>query len=85
MTRITSLLYAASAPILLIGIFAGVLLNPRQANAVVYCKAVGVPTGCVVRPAGRVVAARDRGAPGIGVRAGTPLNRGGPINRVGRR
>jgi hypothetical protein len=25
------------------------------------------------------------GAPGVGVRAGTPMNRGGPVNRVGRR
>jgi hypothetical protein len=25
------------------------------------------------------------GAAGVGVRPGTPMNRGGPINRVGRR
>lgn len=85
MTRINSLLSATLAPIVMLGIFAGVLLNPRPANAVVYCKAVGVPTGCVVRPAGRVVAVRDRGAPGVGIRRGAPLNRGGPVNRVGRR
>jgi hypothetical protein len=63
--------------------------------AVVYCKTVGVPKGCVVRPtpvAAAVVAtpavgvARvGVGAPGVGVRAGTPMNRGGPVNRVGRR
>ncbi len=66
--------------------------------AVVYCKTVGVPKGCVVRPApvvaGAVVAAPVAaaavatpgvGAPGVGVRAGTPMNRGGPVNRVGRR
>ena len=33
------------------------------ASAVVYCKTVGVPQGCVVRP----VAAPGVGAPGVGV------------------
>ena len=68
--------------------------------AVVYCKTAGVPQGCVARPtpvAAAVVAtpavgvARvgvvrvGVGARGVGVRPGTPLNRGGPVNRVGRR
>jgi len=63
--------------------------------AVVYCKTVGVPQGCVARPtpvARAVVAtpavgvgAAGVGAPGVGVRPGTPMNRGGPVNRVGRR
>ena len=63
--------------------------------AVVYCKTVGVPKGCVVRPtpvAAAVVATPVAGvarvgvgAPGVGVRPGTPMNRGGPVNRVGRR
>jgi hypothetical protein len=59
--------------------------------AVVYCKTVGVPQGCVVRPtpvAAAVVATpgvAGVGARGVGVRPGTPLNRGGPVNRVGRR
>ena len=57
--------------------------------AVVYCKTVGVPKGCVVRPPPVVVAAPVAAAavvtPGVGVRAGTPMNRGGPVNRVGRR
>jgi hypothetical protein len=63
--------------------------------AVVYCKTVGVPKGCVARPtpvAAAAVAtpavgvgAVGAGAPGVGVRAGTPMNRGGPVNRVGRR
>jgi hypothetical protein len=61
--------------------------------AVVYCKTVGVPKGCVMRPTGAavvatpaaaaVVATPGVGAPGVGVRAGTPMNRGGPVNRVG--
>jgi hypothetical protein len=67
--------------------------GPAQA-AVVYCKTVGVPKGCVVRPGVPVAAAAvvtpgvagvGVGAPGVGVRAGTPVNRGGPVNRVGRR
>ena len=63
--------------------------------AVVYCKTVGVPKGCVARPtpvARAVVAtpvvgvgAVGVGAAGVGVRPGTPINRGGPVNRVGRR
>lgn len=56
--------------------------------AVVYCKTVGVPKGCVMRrtvPAAGVVVTPGVGAPGVGVRAGTPMNRGGPVNRVGRR
>lgn len=69
-------------------------VSPGSAQAaVVYCKTVGVPKGCVVRPtaeavvvapaAAAVVATPGVGAPGVGVRAGTPMNRGGPVNRVG--
>jgi len=36
---------------------AGVLMTARPANAVVYCRAVGVPHGCVARPAARAVVA----------------------------
>ncbi|MBR1267294.1 hypothetical protein JQ629_07205 [Bradyrhizobium sp. AUGA SZCCT0222] len=61
--------------------------------AVVYCKTVGVPQGCVVRPTpvAAAVVATPRvgvvgvGARGVGVRPGTAWNRGGPVNRVGRR
>ena len=69
-----------------------VSLGASPAHAVVYCKTVGVPKGCVVRPTGAVVVAPAAavavatpgvGAPGVGVRAGTPMNRGGPVNRVG--
>ena len=67
-------------------------LGTSPAQAVVYCKTVGVPKGCVVRPTAVVVGAPVAraavatpgvGAPGVGVRAGTPMNRGGPVNRVG--
>lgn len=72
-----------------------VSLGTSPAQALVYCKTVGVPKGCVVRPVGAVVVAPGApvaaavvatpgvGAPGVGVRAGTPMNRGGPVNRVG--
>ena len=33
----------------------------------------------------RAVVTPGVGAPGVGVRPGTPMNRGGPVNRVGRR
>ena len=63
---------------------ASISLGTASAEAaVVYCKTVGVPKGCVVRPTPVVAAAVV--TPGVGVRAGTPMNRGGPVNRVGRR
>jgi hypothetical protein len=65
------------------------------ASAVVYCKTVGVPKGCVARPA----AAPGVGAPGVGVRdpginqpgaagnvgaaGASATNRNGGANRVG--
>lgn len=86
---------------------AGLTLAASPAEAVVYCKTVGVPKGCVVRPAPVVVrpAPVVVGAPVVAapaaraavarpyrrvgtrarvVRPGTPGNRGGPVNRVGR-
>jgi hypothetical protein len=64
-------------------------MTPEPANAIVYCKTVGVPKGCVARPvapvARRAVMTPGVGAAGVGVRPGTPMNRGGPVNRVGRR
>lgn len=65
-----------------------VSMTAEPANAVVYCKTVGVPKGCVARPVApvaRAVATPGVGARGVGVRPGTPMNRGGPVNRVGRR
>jgi hypothetical protein len=66
---------------------AGLFIATGPADAVVYCKSVGVPKGCVARPAGAVRRAVTPGvgAPGVGIRPGTPMNRGGPVNRVGRR
>jgi hypothetical protein len=64
-------------------------MTAEPANAIVYCKTVGVPKGCVARPvapvARRAVMTPGVGAAGVGVRPGTPMNRGGPVNRAGRR
>ena len=70
-----------------------VVASTEKASAVVYCQYVEYPAGCVVRPGvvlrprpvARAVATPGVGAPGVGVRPGTPMNRGGPVNRVGRR
>jgi len=69
-----------------------VTASTERASAVVYCQYVEYPVGCVVRPG---VVLRPRpvaravtpgvGAAGVGVRPGTPMNRGGPVDRVGRR
>lgn len=67
--------------------------STEKAAAVVYCQYVEYPVGCIVRPGvvlrprpvARAVVAPGVGAPGVGVRVGTPMNRGGPVNRVGRR
>ena len=60
-------------------------VNTKEASAVVYCTYVGYPTGCVARPGvvlrPRPVARAARGT----VTHGTAINRGGPVNRVGRR
>lgn len=68
-------------------------MSAQEAGAVVYCTYVGYPAGCVARPGvalaprpvARAVATPGVGAPGVGVRPGTPMNRGGPVNRAGRR
>jgi hypothetical protein len=70
-----------------------VTATPEPASAVIYCTYVGYPAGCVARagvvlrprPVARAVATPGVGAPGVGVRAGTPTNRGGPVDRAGRR
>ncbi|MDA9438357.1 hypothetical protein XH98_04290 [Bradyrhizobium sp. CCBAU 51745] len=86
---------SAGLTVMMLAGAATVSLGTSPAQAVVYCKTVGVPKGCVVRPDAAVVVAPGApiaaaavvtpgvGAPGVGVRAGTPMNRGGPVNRVG--
>lgn len=60
--------------------------SSAPANAVIYCQYISYPVGCVARPGVVLVArpvARAVVNPGVGVN--TPMNRGGPVNRVGRR
>jgi hypothetical protein len=52
----------------------GLGLSRAPASAVVYCKTVGVPKGCVARPV--APAARAVAAP-------KPTNRNGGVNRAG--
>ena len=71
---------------LLIGGFSAA--DIKEVGAVAYCTYVGYPAGCVARPGvvlrPRPVARAVPAAPGVGL-PGTPINRGGPVNRVGRR
>lgn len=86
--KITSSLSLAAAIVMttLIG-------GTGPSNAVVYCQYIDYPPSCVARrgvvlrprPVARAVARPGVGAPGVGVRPGTPMNRGGPVNRAGRR
>jgi hypothetical protein len=57
--------------------------SSEPANAVVYCQYVSYPVGCVAR-AGVVLRPRPV-ARAVTTGVGTPMNRGGPVNRVGRR
>ena len=69
-----------------------VAASTEEARAVVYCQYISYPVGCIVRPGvvlrprpvARAVVTPGVGARGVGVRPGTPMNRGGPVNRVGR-
>ena len=78
-TKLTTLLAAFA----LISGF--VAVSPKEASAVVYCQYIEYPAGCIVRP-GVVLRPRPvaRAAAREAVRPGTPMNRGGPVNRVGR-
>lgn len=78
----------ALSALLTAGLVTGfVFAGTEKASAVVYCQYVEYPVGCVVRP-GVVLrprpVARAVVTPGVGV-VGTPMNRRGPVNRVGRR
>ena len=57
-----------------------VAASTERASAMVYCQYVAYPVGCVVRPG---VVLRPRPVARAVVRPGTPMNRGGPVNRVG--
>ncbi len=78
--------------VLIGGIIGMAVTTSGPAYAVVYCQYIDYPANCVVRPGVRLVARPGVraatvgvGAPGVGVRPGTPTNRGGPVDRAGRR
>lgn len=62
----------------------GLTLTAVPASAIVYCKTLGVPRGCVARPVAPVVRAPVVRAPAAVVAAPRPGNRNGGVNRVGR-
>jgi hypothetical protein len=68
-------------------IVAIVAATTEPARAIVFCQYVSYPAGCTVR-AGVVLrprpVARAVVTPGVGA-AGNAMNRGGPVDRVGRR
>lgn len=79
---------------ILIGSASGmVVTSSGPAQAVVYCEYIDYPANCIVRPGVRLVvrpgvraaATVGVGAAGVGVRPGTVTNRGGPVDRAGRR
>ena len=57
----------------------------ERTGAVVYCQYIDYPAGCIVRP-GVVLRPRPvaRAVAREAVRPGTPMNRGAPVDRVGR-
>jgi hypothetical protein len=85
----------AGLTLTMLSTLASISLGVASAEAAtVYCKTAGVPEGCVARPTtaaavgapGKAgVAGVGAGAQGAGLRAGTPANRGGPVNRAGTR
>jgi hypothetical protein len=81
---IKSITVTGIATSVLLGL-ASVTLSPAPAGAVVYCQYIDYPPSCVAR-AGVVLRPRPvaRAAAREAVRPGTPMNRGGPVNRVGR-
>ncbi|MDN4999342.1 hypothetical protein QY048_00420 [Bradyrhizobium sp. WYCCWR 12677] len=64
----------------------GTTVSGGPAAAAVYCQYIDYPPSCIAR-AGVMLRPRPvaRAAAREAVRPGTPMNRGGPVNRVGRR
>ena len=71
---------ALSAALLATGF---VTASTEKASAVIYCTYVGYPAGCIAR-AGVVLRPRPVARAAVAT-PGTPMNRGGPVNRAGRR
>jgi len=75
--------YALTLFAVLTGGIGGLAMTTSSpANAVVYCQYINYPANCVARPGVRLVA---RPVARAAVRTGTPTNRGGPVDRAGRR
>jgi hypothetical protein len=66
--------------VLISGIVGVAVTTSGPAHAVVYCQYISYPANCVARPGVRLVARPV--ARGV---ARSTVNRGGPVNRVGRR
>ena len=64
----------------------GLTVTAAPASAVVYCKTIGVPRGCVARPVAVAPGVRAPvvRAPAAAVAAPRPGNLNGGVNRVGR-
>jgi hypothetical protein len=82
--------YTLTLVAVLTGGIGAVATTSGPAHAVVYCQYINYPANCVVRPGVRLVArpvarAAVRPAARAAARPGTPANRGGPVNRAGRR
>ena len=79
--------YALTLFAVLIGAIAGMAVTTSgPAHAVVYCQYISYPANCVARPGVRLVArpvARAARANAHDNRSA--VNRGGPVNRAGRR
>jgi hypothetical protein len=64
------------------GIGGAAVTTSAPAHAQTYCQYINYPANCIVRPGARLVARPvARGA----ARANASVNRGGPVNRAGRR
>ncbi len=63
----------------------GLAAFAAPAEAVVYCRYVGVPAGCVARPGVALRAAPGVGAPGVGVAPGVGSARRAPASAPARR
>jgi hypothetical protein len=61
-----------------------VAASTEPASAVVYCQYISYPANCVARP-GVVLRARPVARAARATTVGSAVNRGGPVNRVGRR
>ena len=81
--------YALTLFAVMIGGIGGVavITSAAPAHAQTYCQYINYPAGCIARPGARLVARPvARGVARGAARANaSAVNRGGPVNRAGRR